>query len=219
MIKRILTILAIITMGLAIAMLIGAIFGMPIFTNPYLKILISLGTVAVASGLSINSVNLYAKKRVIPLISLIFLLISVILFLIIIWSDLLISNSLFVKTSFVIGIASIFFNIIVSVNVRLYKKYTILQLFTYALLIFIDVTISLSFFGTNLFLINNFVEIFSAICLVAFALLITLSILGKKFYALEDNHDSGQKGTIKIKLEEYEAMKNHIKELEQKLKK
>jgi len=180
MIKKVLTILAITTMGLGIGMLIGAIFGFNVLVNPQLQVLITLFVLAVGSGFSINSINLYEKKKIISLISLCLIIISVVLALILVWSNLLLSNSAFLQITMVIALASIFFNIIVSVNVRIYKRYFILQLILYSLIIFIDVTLSMLIFGTNLFLINNFAQIFSVACLVVLALLITLFILEKK---------------------------------------
>lgn len=210
-IKRVLTILAISTMAVAIGILIASLFGLSIFTGLWLKILVTLGTVSFASAFAIGAVNIFRQKRILSLISLGLLVVSTILAIIIYWNGFSVS-ALFIKLTIMIGMATVLFLIIVSLNTKLGKRYQLLQWICFALIIVIDVALSLIVWGVDLLAISFFLEIIISISLIAFALICALAILGKRN---PDGEVIGD-GYIKVKKDEYDALVKKVKEYEEK---
>ena len=63
--KKTLTIVSLATLGIAVAMLIGAVFGLPVFKNhALLKILLTAATISVTSGMAINETAVIKRKRI-----------------------------------------------------------------------------------------------------------------------------------------------------------
>lgn len=212
--KKSLTIFSLCTLGLVIAMLIGAVFGLEVFKGNMLYTLLSLSTFTVAGAFAINSLNIFEKKRVVAIISLIFIAISVVFALIIYWSAFNVPV-LFGKITIMVAVTTIFFIIIVSINNKVGNSYKALQAITYLIIIFIDVVIALSVWELSPFNLPFFTEIFIVACIVTFGLLCTLSILGKK---PAENLSSGKKdGFMRITVEEYNNMQNEIANLKKEI--
>ena len=78
----------------------------------------------------------------------------------------------------------------------------------------IDIIITLQILNVDIFGIKHFWKFFIAICLVAFALLCTTSILGRK-YDGGDKEGKDKQGFVKIPQNEYDELKSKIKALEE----
>lgn len=210
--KKILTITALVTMGLSIAFLISAIFGAPVFENStLLHILLSFALLAVACAFAISSVNLLTKKKLIPIICLSLLGLSTILMLINIWTNFN-ASEFFNRATITISVATIFFVIIVSMIIKYERRYLAIQIITYILVVIVDILITLIVWGVDIFGITAMTEIFWTLCLVTFAMLCTLSILGRKNVDIKKEKKLTD-DKITISKEEYENMKNEIERL------
>lgn len=215
--KKILTIVAICTVSISVLMLILAIFGVSVFQGVLLNLLLSFATIAVASALAINSVNLLNKNRVVSIIATCLLAICTIFALIIYWSNIQ-TPIAFNKLTILLGIASVFFNIIVSFTINFGKNFKALQWITYSLIIVLDIILTLIVLDVDVFALPMFWEIFAVICLVVFALICTMLILGKK---LRDNPPIEKENSneyVKILKTEYEELKRKANEYDNLMK-
>ena len=208
-VKKILSIVTIATLCIPILMLILAIFGVEVFEGVLLKFLLTFATIAVACAFSINALNIFEKNKIISIVSISLLGLSALLGFIIYWSEFTMP-ALFNNLTMVLAIATVFFCIIVSTHLKLGKKYLVLQIITYCLVIIIDILLTLLIFGIEIFEVKGLSEIFWTICLVTFALICVTGVLGKKS---NDNSESNKK-YVKIPVEEYESLKARLAELE-----
>ena len=95
---------------------------------------------------------------------------------------------------------------------KLYKNLLWLQIPAYITLVYIELVVTLLVFD-NKILYEKMPALFFAIVIVAIALLVSLSILSKKYV----NNNYPEKNKITITLEEYEGMKREIAELKERL--
>lgn len=211
--KKVLTIVSLATMGISVIMLIGAIFGLKVFQGALLSLLLSFATIAVASAFSINGLNIMRKKKIIAYVSIGLLGLVSLLGLIIYWSKFT-TAPLFNQITGVLAIATVFFNIIVSLNLKLDKKYLVLQIITFSIICIVDIILTLLIFGVNV-LSNDLVsKLFWALCLVAFGLLCTVAILSRKNREIEEND---KEKYIRVKQSEYTALKERVEFLEKEI--
>lgn len=208
--KKILTYIALATMGISVFMLILAIFGVKIFDldGVLFKILLSFATIAVASAFSINALNILKTQKIIPYISLGLLSLCSLFGFIVYWTNF--ELGVFNTITGVLAIATVFFCIIVSLNNKNQKRFFALQIITYIVICIVDIILSLLICGVEVF---NAIpsEIFWVACLVAFGLLCTLAILGKK----KNGEVIDDKKYIRVDKTEYESLKNRLQELEE----
>lgn len=134
--------------------------------------------------------------------------------LIIYWSNFQIP-AWFGKSTIIISVTTILFIIIVSASIKLGNRHRVLQGITFGLITVLDIIIAIAVFGVPVFELAGFVQIFVVACLVVFALLCTLGILGKK--SLEPEPKTQEKGFVKISVDEYESLKAEIKKLKEEL--
>lgn len=205
---KILTIVSLATMGSAVLMLILAIFGVKVFEGVGLKVLLSLATIAVASAFSINALNILKTQKIIPYVSLGLLGLCSIFGFIVYWTGFELVT--FNMITGVLAIATVFFCIIVSLINKNQRRFLALQIITYVVILFVDIILSLLVCGVAAFEILPS-EIFWVACLVAFALLCTLAILGKK----KSGDSIDDKKYIKVEKTTYEALKAKVEELEE----
>ncbi|MBE5734917.1 MAG: hypothetical protein E7361_00475 [Clostridiales bacterium] len=213
-IKKILTICTICFIAIPILILICAIFGLDVFTGTTLYIILSLATLAISGVFCINALNMYNKNKTISIISISLLLISSLLAIIIYWSNFT-TTLAFNNFTIILAMTTILFCIIISLHLRLGKQLLPLQITTYVIVIIIDVLITINICFFEIIAINGINQIFWTMCLVALALLCTTAILSKKSIST----DSTNTKYIKITVEEYNALKSKISELEKKLNK
>ena len=216
--KKILTITAIASTCLAILMLIGAIFGLDVFSGFGLYLLLSLGTIAVASAFAISAVSFLRIKPIVSYVCLGLLGVLTLFALILYWAPIP-TGSWFTRITGVLAIATVFFNIIISFYIKLGNKQKPLQLATYILVVIVDVVLTLLVCGINLFKYGGVWQGFAVICLIVLALMCTLGIMAKKNYTADDAEASieGDK-YIRIRQSEYNEMKARIAQLEEELK-
>lgn len=216
--RKILTIISIVSMIVSVLMLIGAIFGLKVFEGVLLKFLLTFAVVAVGCAFAINAVSIYGRNRKVSLVSLSLLSLSVLFALIIFWAGFDMSVG-FNKFTLILGMLTVFFNIIVSLIIRLDRRYLVLQIITYSLVLVIDIILTLQIVNVDVFGIKNFWKFFLAICLVAFAMLCTTGILGRKYDGGEqksgDKEGKEKQGFVKISQNEYDELKSKIKALEE----
>ena len=211
--KKLLTIFSIISTVIPILLLIGTLFGLVTFDGVFLKLMLTFVTLAVAGGFAINALNIIRKNKTISFISLTLLLISSILLVVMFWSNFS-TPEIYNDLTVVISMATIFFCIIISMHLKLSKRYLALQIITYILVVAIDIILTLNIFGVNIFAINGMIQTFITLCLITFALLLITGILGKKS---ADNDTVDNDKYIKITIEEYNELKERIKYLENEL--
>lgn len=205
--KKILTYVAVASMSVSILLLIMAIFGLKVFEGTLLKILLSFATVAVVSAFSINALNILKTQKIVPYISLGLLALSGLFAFIVFWTGF---NSVVLnKITGILAIATVLFCIVVSLNNKIQSRYKVLQGITYAVIVLIDIVLTLIILGVKVFEVSGILEIFLVACLLAFGLLCALAILGKK-------KDAGvvESEYIKVQKHEYEKLLEKIKELE-----
>lgn len=206
-IKKGLTISSIVSLVVAVGFLIGAIFGLNIAKNPVFSIMITFAILCIACVLAINSLTLIEEKQVMSIIDLSFICALTLLSIILLWKQVEITNIAF-KIDIILALFTVLFNIVVSYKLKLGKNLIVLQIITYVFVIAIDVLITIIILGIDLFKINWFSKLFWVICLVAFIMLVTISILSKKYNV--------NRGITKInsKSGEIEALKERIRQLE-----
>lgn len=210
--KKILTTVSLICVVVSVGLLIGAIFGLRVFKKPLLAVLLSFATVGVASAFSINSLTMHKKNRTIAYATLGLMGVTTLMALIIYFSNF--STAVyFNKVILVLGIFAVLFNIIVSLILKLDKRYLILQIITYLIILAIDIILTLQVFRVDVFGIKGFWKIFLVLCLLAFGLLCTTSIISRKT-ASDEKDDTIKSKKVSLTAEQYKEMTDKIASLE-----
>lgn len=207
-IQKAFVIVSISTVGLAMMLLIAAVFGLKVFDNPYLlALLLSLAVIAAGCFFANNALDMFESKKVLSIMCLVLLAISAMLGFVHFWSKFSLPEA-FGKLTGIIVISSVLIVIIVTTYGALNKKFFVLQMITYSLVGIIDILLVLLILGVKLFDIKGFATIFVIICIVAFALLCTTNILSKRINKIVEA------GYIKVSKEEYNNLKQRVEELE-----
>lgn len=215
--KKILTIISIVTVSISVLFLILGIFGVNVFQGTLLNLLLSFATIAVATALAINSIGLMNKNKIIAIIATTLLGICSIFALIIYWSNIQ-TPIWFNKLTILLGIASVFFNIIVSFTINFGKHFKALQWITYSLIIVLDIILTLIVLDVDVFSLPMFWEGFAVVCLVVFALICTMLILGKKIRENNSNQEEVLNEYVKVLKSEYEELKRKANEYDKLMK-
>lgn len=212
--KKTLSIIAIVSLASAVLMLIMAVFGVEgIFKYPLLAVMESLAIICAGSALAINALLIFPKKRKLAIVDLSLLSSLTMLSILTFWIE-AISSSFFGKIVLILGIATIFFNIIIANYLKLSKNKLALQIVTYSLIVIIDILLTLQILGVDLFDSDAFSKLFIVLCLVTFVLLIVIIILAKK--APSENL-AEKTEYVKVDKKEYEEMKKRLQQLEAEL--
>ena len=159
-------------------MLIASLFGIADLEGAYAKILLSAITFGVGATFAINATIIKCKGyKMVSYIAYGLIAVSSILFLLLIW----VGGDIIFKAAIVVGVSSIFANIIMGNVVSLGKKYFAVQMIEYAMIVFIDVVIILLVFGVEWLFENDILpRLFYTACIVASVGMITLAVLSKK---------------------------------------
>jgi len=165
------------TLAVSIILLVGAIFGLKTFKGNLLKVLETCATIAIAGFFSINALTMTKKNKVMGYVCLGLLAVLSLCLLIIIWMG---GKGTFHNLVYVLLIATILFNIIVTLNLRLDKHFLVLQVITYILIAAIDIILTMVIFGSKVLSNGTILKLFIAGCIIVFGLLCALAILGKK---------------------------------------
>jgi len=216
-IKKILTNTSIIC--IVIAAVIGLLLLFKLFSATSLlgSIMLTLLTVFVSSIFLITSVDVLGKNKKFGIFSVSSIAISAILFLIMIWYSAISHNEIngiFFKATVTLAAISLLANLVFSLVLSLGKHLVPVQLLCYLCFIFIETVLLIMAYSGNADILQGiFTTILSAVAIVFVVSYIVLKIKAKGFKE-KDNEDY-----IKITKEEYESLKNRIKELEEKLAK
>lgn len=179
--KKSLVIVSLATLGIACAMLIAGIFGLKVFSDPIiLKILLTVSTISVTAGVSINEISVIKRKKILGFIGLALLLASATLAIILFIVPTLFSNSTMVKTTSIVAVTSLVFITIISNYSKLESSMIGLQIFAYIVFIAVDIIISLLIAGVNVFAVPGMPQMFGVLCICAVGLMIALSVLSSK---------------------------------------
>lgn len=215
-----LTISSITTLVLSVGLLIGAIFGLKVFEGVGLKFLLTFAILCAGSLLYINAIDIFPKRRILSIVDMALLGLLIILGLIIVWASIALMST-FGKITAILSLATILFNIIVSIYLKLGKSQQVLQFITYGLIIVLDILLTIIICGVNLFQYNWVWEVFAVLCLITFVLIVTLLILSKKVKPNEvitKNEDKTIKeGYIEVEKSVYDALIAKVEKLEKEL--
>lgn len=216
--KKILTSISLTCIAVAAIMLIAAVFGLNVFDGILLKILLSVATIAVASGLSINEISVIRRNKILGLIGLALLGVSSLFALIIFWVGIEFVST-FTKITIIISISSIVFIVIISQYTKLLKHAFALQICAYVGLILIDIIVSVSIGGYNLFALPSFITWFVILCIVTVAMQIALAVLSSRHKGAEDYLALKNKDMVMVPKAEYEALKLENQNLKEEIEK
>ena len=220
--KKILMIISLSGVGVAALMLILAVFGVNILKGVTLRILLIDATIAVAAGISINEIAVIKRKKVLGYVGLALLSLSALFAIIIFSTNLFVNGGFFNKLTEIFAITSVMFIIIISLYSKLVKSFVAMQIPTYACLVAIDIILALLILGVKVFKVPGIPHIFAILCIVAVALLISLSVISAKMKSSEPV-EKVKKDMILVPTEEYnnlkaenERLKAEIEELKNK---
>lgn len=166
------------TLAVCIILLISSLFGLKTFEGALLKVLETCATIAIAGFFAMNALTMTEKNKVMGYVCAGLLGFLSLLLIIIFWTN--IPWGLFQKLVFVLTIATILFNIIVNLNLKLDKNLFVLQIVTYVLIGIIDIILTMVIFGSKVLTNSTVLKLFVAGCIIVFGLLCALGILGKK---------------------------------------
>lgn len=192
---------------LAGLMLIAALFGIFDLEGAYVSVLLSVVTLGVSAIFSINATLIKEKGyKIVSYVAYGLIAVSAILFLLLIW----VGGDTIFRLAIVIGVSSIFANIIMGNVVSLGKKYLVVQCIEYAMVVVIDIIIILLAFGVEVFKEDIVLKLFITGCIIAGVGMITLSVLSKKAGTTESG-EVADKDTVTISKKEYNALKEKAK--------
>ena len=206
-IQKTLVIVSIVSVALVMAMLIGAVFKLPVFKNDtLLAILLSLAVIAAGCFFANSALDLFIDKKVLSVMCLVLLAISASLGFMHFWSHFSLPEW-FGRFTGIVVITSVLIVIIVTTNGALNKHFLALQLITYILVGIIDVVLIIALLGGDIFH-GAFTTIFIIGCIVAVTLLFISKILGRRMGKIEEA------GYIKVRKDDYDDLLKKIDELE-----
>lgn len=206
--KKIVSTITIISVILLSILLLASLFEVIKLSGIYLKILLTIATIFIASFVSLNSITLVEKKNKFAIISLGLISLSVVLILLMIWIK-GVNSSIYNKVTWSFATISIFFNFVVNFRLKLENHNLVLQGLTYTFYALTSIFILLMI---NVKTISNWDKIWYVLVPLILVNLVLTSILliqGKK----EDNSVMISKKEyqelLKIKEEYYELTKNN----------
>ena len=211
--KKALFITSLSTLGISCIMFILAIFKVNIFEGIQFRFLLIFCTLTIACAVSINEINVIKRKKILGIISISFLLLSVLFALIIFCSPIFEKDNFFNRLTGIISIFSILFMIIISLYVKLNKSYIYLQIICYSTIAFVDIILSILIGGFDIFGVTAITEIFWVFVVISVGMLVTLSILSTR----KNEKIQTETDTITINRREYEELKRENSELKKEL--
>lgn len=206
-VQKVLTLISIVAVAISVMMFIGLYFGLKLFSNKYLlATFLTFIATAVVCFFSNGALDMYGKKKYLAIVSLALLVLSFLFGLINFWTYFELEG-FFPKMSGIIAIASVLFVIIITTSSKLDNHYRGLQIITFSLTVILDIALTIVILGVDLFDNDTFVKIFYPLCFIVFALLCITNIISKRI-------NKTKKDYIQISLDEYNSLKERIRELE-----
>lgn len=198
--------------GVVLSALIGIlmIFSVIEFKD-FSKYFFSFLTIAIGFSFALSSYNLYTNtKTILPLVSLSLIFVSILL---VIMSLLIATDAeVFLKITVTIAVISVLFSIIVANITKLGKKFLLLQISVYLLVLYLLMIILLYLWNVW----NGFNTYFWVITIIASSGLISLGVLSKKEGTTSVFDD--KKEFVRIKKEEYEYLIARSQRLDELIK-
>lgn len=197
--KKIVTISTIVATSITAILLIMLLFGFKPLGDANSNVLITFACIGVGGFFTINSLNMIDRNRVIGWVSLGLIVASVVLIILTSWIKL--DNDFVSKSTIVLGVLSVLFNIIVSSGLELGKTKLAIQIIVYVI-----VGATCLFFTLILFNVLSISDV-----LLWFITMIILSILGVivlKVIAKKTVNDMMHldKDMVRISKQEYENL-------------
>lgn len=217
-IKKIVMWVSVVCFGLTAAIALYILFTAAKFSGDIGRIMFTLMTVGVASGMSINGLNLYErKKNPLSLVSLGLIAISAVLALYLCWFRFKWND--FAKFVILISVTSILFNFVVTSVLNLKKEKLVFQMAVYAILVIFDCFVAGLLYATKA--TSKYAILIAAVVILAVFGSAILTVFSRKNFVYIDTNKQVAKPDdedyIKIKKEEYESLLAKIRELEDKL--
>lgn len=199
LLKKLTSIVTILSTFLVSLLLIMLIFDVKMFGANNSKMLITFATLSIGGFFAINSLNMFSKNKMISFISLGLIIASVVLIIFSTWIK--VEGDMYFKITVSLGLLSVLFNIIVSSGLDLGKTKLVWQIAVYLIVGLTDLITTLAIFGViNLLYI---IPWFLTLIILSIVGVIILKVLAKKVVSdiIEDN-----KNMIKISKEEYNRL-------------
>lgn len=218
-----LMIVSLICLAVSCGLLVGAVFGLPVFEDKMLlKVLLIFSTFAIAGGLAIGEINVYQKNKILGIISLSLLSVSVLLAII----SLFVEWGVFTKITIVVSLVSVLFCFIVSFYTKLGKSLLALQICTYVALTLLDIFLILLTCDVAIFETKGMLEVFIILIIASIGLCIATKVVSSRKKDTPIIENKRELETLKLQVEsltkENETLRQQIDILKQeneKLKK
>lgn len=206
--KKITSIATILATVITCLTLIMLLFEVKLFKDFNLNMLLTMSTIGIGGFFAINSMNMISKNKIIGFVSLGLISASVLLIVLAVWIDF--NSDIYAKLTFVLGLISILFNVIVSSGLALGKSKMIWQVIVY-IIVFITLLIAtLVIFGVVD--IGEILTLFLMMLILSVFGVIILKIFSKKAVAdlVEENKDM-----VKISKSEYAMLLDKAKKYDE----
>ena len=213
--RKFLMIISLSGIGIVAAMLILQVLGVNMFVGIQLRIMLIIATLAVASGIAISEVSVIKRKKILGYVGLGLLTLSVAFAIVIFSTNILVTESIFNRITGITALNSVLFIIFISLYSKLGKSFIAMQIPAYLSLTGIDVVLSLTIAGVNVFGLPGMVSVFIILCIIAVALLIATAVVSSKIKNTE--HISSKVEMVTIPKMEYENLKKENEELKAKI--
>ncbi len=215
--KKVLTIIALVTLVIDFGLIISAVFGAPAFEGVMLKILLSSATLTAASAFGVTAIGYINKQRVLSIVTLSLLGLLTVFAFIIYWGEILFVNT-FTRITVTLAILTVTFCILVNLGVKLDKKYMVLQIITDVLIAISDILLILLVWGVALFSVEGLWQVICVVFIVTVGFWCALAILSRKVQVVSDDKKINIESVTIPKLE-YEALKKENEELKAEIRK
>lgn len=217
-IKKIVMWVSVVCFGITAAIALYILFSSAKFSGEIGRVMFTLMTVGIASGMAINGLNLYErKKNPLSLVSLCLIAISALLALYLCWFRFKWND--FAKFVILISVTSILFNFVVTSVLNLKKEKLVFQAAVYIILGVFDCFVAGLLYATKA--TAKYSILIAAVVILAVFGSIILTVFARKNFVYIDSskvaENSIDDGYIKIKKEEYDSLLARISELEEKL--
>ena len=220
MVKKVLTITTLSSLGVCVLMLIVNMvlaFAKVDIPSAEWKVVGTFAAIFALSLLTLNFNKQLAKRSIPAIIAVALLAVSTIILLILIWDSKLIDTEVKERLCWTIFITTMLYNLTLNPIIKLHKKLLAMQIIMFVLLAICYVQFMIAVFDPESKLFNNSISIITlAIPLVV---IVALEIVASIFKVKDEEPQAvtTNEEMITISKVEYESLQNRIKELEEKL--
>jgi len=206
--KKGLIIATLASLGACALMLILTVFGINFLEGVKGSVLATVATLTAAGYFSISSHTMLSKNKTLGYVSFGLIGLSLIFMVLFIWK--LVENAIFNKAVLTVALLSVLFIFLVSNNLKLGKKFRIVQIVCDAILSLLILLILLSSYGVVK--LGDILSLFIINIILAVVAFITISVLANKVQG--DEISDVKTGYVRITKAEYEELLAKAEELE-----